>query len=137
MSLTVINHRSDLRSSELPQYRLWVRQSCEDGLQRATSNLKDVLHSANKDHLIVLPDAHPDMTATMLQLRCRAAPDKMAAFSDSWCRREIDEIACKKICDGNEKIIAGKISAQLDYKRNQREGSRYITGSENSVRSSC
>ena len=76
---------------------------------RSTSNLKRCLALGGaKNHLIVMPDAHPDMTASNVTAsmsgcagqRCMAASAMVAVGN-------VDPIIAK-ICDEARKIIPGK-----------------------------
>ena len=100
--------------------------------QRATSNLKrcTALGGA-KNHLMVMPDAHPDMTASNVTAsmsgcagqRCMAASAMVAVGS-------IDPII-SKICDEARKIIPGKnLGSVISLEAKQRI-ERYITEAEN------
>jgi malonate-semialdehyde dehydrogenase (acetylating)/methylmalonate-semialdehyde dehydrogenase len=100
--------------------------------QRATSNLKrcTALGGA-KNHLMVMPDAHPDMTASNVTAsmsgcagqRCMAASAMVAVGS-------IDPII-SKICDEARKIVPGKnLGSVISLEAKQRI-ERYITEAEN------
>jgi malonate-semialdehyde dehydrogenase (acetylating)/methylmalonate-semialdehyde dehydrogenase len=99
--------------------------------KRATSNLKrcTALGGA-KNHLLVMPDAHPDMTASNVTAsmsgcagqRCMAA-SAMVAVGNS------DPIIAK-ICDEAKKIVPGKnLGAVISAEAKQRI-ERYITEAE-------
>lgn len=99
--------------------------------QRATSNLKRCLALGGaKNHLIVLPDAHPDMTATNVTAsmsgcagqRCMAASAMVAVG-------QIDAII-SKICDEAKKIIPGKNLGSVISKEAKERIERYITEAE-------
>ncbi len=98
---------------------------------RATSHMKRaVCLGGAKNHLIVLPDAHEDMTASNVAAsmsgcagqRCMAASAMVAVGN-------IDHII-KKLCDESRKIIPGKnLGAVISKKAKERiEG--YITEAE-------
>lgn len=100
--------------------------------KRATSNLKrcTALGGA-KNHLMVMPDAHPDMTASNVTAsmsgcagqRCMAASAMVAVGS-------IDPII-SKICDEARKIVPGKnLGSVISLEAKQRI-ERYITEAEN------
>ncbi|HPI10561.1 MAG TPA: CoA-acylating methylmalonate-semialdehyde dehydrogenase [Catalimonadaceae bacterium] len=100
--------------------------------KRSTSNLKrcTALGGA-KNHLMVMPDAHPDMTASNVTAsmsgcagqRCMAASAMVAVGS-------IDPII-SKICDEARKIIPGKnLGSVISLEAKQRI-ERYITEAEN------
>ncbi len=99
--------------------------------KRATSNLKrcTALGGA-KNHLIVLPDAHPDMTASNVTAsmsgcagqRCMAASAMVAVGP-------IDSII-QKICDEAKKIIPGKNLGSVISKEAKERIERYISEAE-------
>ena len=99
--------------------------------KRATSNLKrcTALGGA-KNHLIVLPDAHPDMTASNVTAsmsgcagqRCMAASAMVAVGS-------IDDIILK-ICEEAKKIVPGKNLGSVISKEAKERIERYITEAE-------
>ena len=99
--------------------------------KRATSNLKRCLALGGaKNHLIVLPDAHPDMTANNVAAsmsgcagqRCMAA-SAMVGVGD------VDEIV-KKICEEAKKIIPGKNLGSVISKAAKDRIEGYITEAE-------
>lgn len=99
--------------------------------QRATSNLKrcTALGGA-KNHLLVMPDAHPDMTATNVTAsmsgcagqRCMAASAMVAVGP-------IDHIV-QKIVDEARKVVPGKNLGSVITKAAQERIERYITDAE-------
>ncbi len=99
--------------------------------QRATSNLKRALALGGaKNHLIVMPDAHPDMTASNVTAsmsgcagqRCMAASAMVGVGN-------VDHIIAK-ICDEARKIIPGKNLGAVISKEAQERINRYITEAE-------
>lgn len=99
--------------------------------KRATSNLKRCLALGGaKNHLIVLPDAHPDMTANNVASsmsgcagqRCMAA-SAMVGVGD------VDAIV-NKICDEAKKIIPGKNLGSVISKAAKERIENYITEAE-------
>jgi malonate-semialdehyde dehydrogenase (acetylating)/methylmalonate-semialdehyde dehydrogenase len=99
--------------------------------KRATSNLKRCLALGGaKNHLIVMPDAHPDMTASNVTAsmsgcggqRCMAASAMVAVGN-------IDFII-QKICDEAKKIIPGKNLGSVISKEAKERIERYITEAE-------
>ncbi|HKR06473.1 MAG TPA: CoA-acylating methylmalonate-semialdehyde dehydrogenase [Bacteroidia bacterium] len=99
--------------------------------KRATSNLKRCLALGGaKNHLIVMPDAHPDMTASNVTAsmsgcagqRCMAASAMVAVGS-------IDLII-QKICDEAKKIIPGKNLGSVISREAKERIERYITDAE-------
>jgi len=100
--------------------------------QRATSHYKRCLALGGaKNHLLVLPDAKPDMTAQNVAAsmsgcagqRCMAA-SAMIGVGD------IDHIIAK-ICDEARKIEPGKNLGAVINKESQQRIERYITEAEN------
>src|SRR6266487_4577345 len=99
--------------------------------QKATSNYKRCLALGGaKNHLMVLPDAVPEMTAQNVAAsmsgcagqRCMAA-SAMVGVGD------IDHII-DKICDEAKKIIPGKNLGAVISKESQQRIERYITEAE-------
>jgi malonate-semialdehyde dehydrogenase (acetylating)/methylmalonate-semialdehyde dehydrogenase len=100
--------------------------------RRATSNLKrcTALGGA-KNHLIVMPDAHPEMTATNVAAsmsgcagqRCMAASAMVAVG-------QMDEMV-SKICDEARKIVPGKNLGSVISKAAKERIEKYITEAEN------
>ncbi len=99
--------------------------------KRSTSNLKRcVALGGAKNHLIVMPDAHPDMTASNVTAsmsgcagqRCMAASAMVAVG-------QIDFII-SKICDEAKKIIPGKNLGSVISKEAKERIERYITEAE-------
>jgi malonate-semialdehyde dehydrogenase (acetylating) / methylmalonate-semialdehyde dehydrogenase len=99
--------------------------------KRATSNLKRCLALGGaKNHLIVLPDAHPDMTASNVTAsmsgcagqRCMAASAMVAVGSM--------DLIIQKICDEAKKIIPGKNLGSVISKEAKERIERYITEAE-------
>ena len=98
---------------------------------RATSHLKRALCLGGaKNHLIVLPDAHEDMTASNVAAsmsgcagqRCMAASAMVAVGP-------VDHII-KKLCDEARKIIPGKNLGAVISKQAKERIERYITDAE-------
>ncbi|HRH64963.1 MAG TPA: CoA-acylating methylmalonate-semialdehyde dehydrogenase [Bacteroidia bacterium] len=99
--------------------------------RRATSNLKRcVALGGAKNHLIVLPDAHQDMTASNVTAsmsgcagqRCMAASAMVAVGN-------IDTII-SKICDEAKKIVPGKNLGSVISKAAKERIEKYITEAE-------
>ncbi len=99
--------------------------------KRATANLKRCLALGGaKNHLIVMPDAHPDMTASNVTAsmsgcagqRCMAASAMVAVGN-------VDAII-QKICDEAKKIIPGKNLGSVISKEAKERIERYITEAE-------
>lgn len=98
---------------------------------RSTSNLKRCLALGGaKNHLIVMPDAHPDMTASNVTAsmsgcagqRCMAASAMVAVGN-------VGPIIAK-ICDEARKIIPGKNLGAVITKESKERIERYITEAE-------
>lgn len=99
--------------------------------QRATQNYKRALALGGaKNHLMVLPDAKPDMTAQNVAAsmsgcagqRCMAASAMVAVG-------EVDHII-NKICDEAKKIIPGENLGAVINKESKERIERYITEAE-------
>jgi malonate-semialdehyde dehydrogenase (acetylating) / methylmalonate-semialdehyde dehydrogenase len=99
--------------------------------RRATSNLKRCIALGGaKNHLIVMPDAHPEMTATNVTAsmsgcagqRCMAASAMVGVGN-------IDPIIAK-ICDEARKVIPGKNLGAVISKEARERINRYITEAE-------
>ncbi len=99
--------------------------------QRATNNLKRCLALGGaKNHLMVLPDAIPDMTAQNVAAsmsgcagqRCMAASAMIGVGN-------VDAIIAK-ICDEAKKIIPGKNLGAVINKESQQRIEQYITEAE-------
>lgn len=99
--------------------------------RRATDNLKRcVALGGAKNHLIVLPDAHPDMTASNVTAsmsgcagqRCMAASAMMAVG-------EVEHIV-QKIAEEAKKIIPGKNLGAVISKAAKERIERYISEAE-------
>jgi malonate-semialdehyde dehydrogenase (acetylating)/methylmalonate-semialdehyde dehydrogenase len=98
---------------------------------RSTSNLKRCLALGGaKNHLIVMPDAHPEMTASNVTAsmsgcagqRCMAASAMVGVGN-------IDAIV-SKICDEARKIVPGKNLGAVISKESKERIERYITEAE-------
>ncbi len=98
---------------------------------RATSHLKRALCLGGaKNHLIVLPDAHEEMTATNVAAsmsgcagqRCMAASAMVAVGA-------VDHIV-KRLCDEARKIVPGKNLGAVISKDAKERIERYITEAE-------
>ena len=99
--------------------------------KRATSNYKRCLALGGaKNHLIVLPDAKPEMTAQNVAAsmsgcagqRCMAASAMIGVGN-------VDDII-NKICDEARKIVPGKNLGPVINKQSQEKIERYITEAE-------
>lgn len=99
--------------------------------KRATANLKRCLALGGaKNHLIVLPDAHPGMTASNVAAsmsgcagqRCMAASAMVAVG-------QTDHII-QLLCDESRKIVAGQNLGSVISKQAKERIERYITEAE-------
>lgn len=99
--------------------------------QRATHNFKQCLALGGaKNHLIVLPDAKPEMTAQNITAsmsgcagqRCMAASAMVAVG-------QVDHIV-EKICDETKKVIPGKNLGAVITKEAKEKIEKYITEAE-------
>ena len=100
--------------------------------KRATSNLKRCIALGGaKNHLIVLPDAHPEMTASNVAASMSGcAGQRCMAASAMVGVGEIDFIV-DKICDEARKIIPGENLGSVISKEAKERIERYITEAEN------
>lgn len=99
--------------------------------RRATGNLKRcVALGGAKNHLIVMPDAHPEMTASNVTAsmsgcagqRCMAASAMVAVGP-------VDQII-NRICEEAKKIVPGKNLGSVISKAAKERIERYITAAE-------
>jgi len=99
--------------------------------KRATSNLKRCIALGGaKNHLIVLPDASPDMTANNVAASMSGcAGQRCMAASAMVGVGEIDDIV-KKICEEAKKIIPGKNLGSVITKESKDRIEKYITEAE-------
>jgi len=99
--------------------------------RRATANLKRCLALGGaKNHLIVLPDAAPDMTAQNITASMSGcAGQRCMAASAMIGVGPIDHIV-DKICDEAKKLVAGKNLGAVINKASQQRIERYITEAE-------
>ena len=99
--------------------------------QRATSHYKRCLALGGaKNHLIVLPDAKPEMTAQNVAASMSGcAGQRCMAASAMIGVGKVDHII-SKICDEARKIIPGKNLGAVINKQSQERIERYITEAE-------
>jgi len=99
--------------------------------RRATANLKRCLALGGaKNHLIVLPDAAPDMTAQNITASMSGcAGQRCMAASAMIGVGPIDHIV-DKICDEAKKLVAGENLGAVINKASQQRIERYITEAE-------
>ena len=98
---------------------------------RSTNNLKRcVALGGAKNHLIVMPDAHPDMTASNVTASMSGcAGQRCMAASAMVTVGQMDSII-NKICDEAKKIIPGKNLGSVISKEAKERIERYITEAE-------
>ncbi len=99
--------------------------------KRATSTLKRALALGGaKNHLIVMPDAHPDMTASNVTASMSGcAGQRCMAASAMVGVGPIDHII-QKICDEARKIVPGKNLGAVISKTAKERIERYISEAE-------
>ena len=99
--------------------------------KRATSNLKRCLALGGaKNHLIVLPDAHPEMTANNVAASMSGcAGQRCMAASAMVGVGEVDDIV-NKIAEEAKKIIPGKNLGSVISKEAKERIEKYITEAE-------
>ena len=99
--------------------------------KRSTSNLKRCIALGGaKNHLIVLPDAHPDMTANNVAASMSGCAGQRCMASSAMVGvGEIDDIV-KKIIEESKKIIPGKNLGSVITKESKERIERYITEAE-------
>lgn len=99
--------------------------------KRASSNLKRCLALGGaKNHLIVLPDAHPEMTASNVAASMSGcAGQRCMAASAMVGVGKIDDII-EKICEEAKKIIPGKNLGSVITKQAKDRIEKYITEAE-------
>jgi len=99
--------------------------------KRSTSNLKRCIALGGaKNHLIVLPDAHPDMTANNVAASMSGCAGQRCMASSAMVGvGEIDDIV-KKIIEESKKIIPGKNLGSVITKESKERIEKYITEAE-------
>jgi malonate-semialdehyde dehydrogenase (acetylating) / methylmalonate-semialdehyde dehydrogenase len=99
--------------------------------QRATHNFKQCLALGGaKNHLIVLPDAKPEMTAqNIIASMSGCAGQRCMAASAMVTVGQVDHIV-EKICDEAKKIIPGKNLGAVISKESKEKIEKYITEAE-------
>lgn len=99
--------------------------------RRATSNLKRcVTLGGAKNHLIVLPDAHPDMAATNIAASMAGcAGQRCMAASAMVGVGKIDHIV-ERLCEEARKIVPGENLGAVITKEAKERIERYITEAE-------
>lgn len=99
--------------------------------KRATSNLKRCLALGGaKNHLIVMPDAHPDMTASNVTASMSGCAGQRCMASSAMVAVGNIESIIQKICEEAKKIIPGKNLGSVISKEAKERIERYITEAE-------
>lgn len=99
--------------------------------RRATANLKRcVALGGAKNHLIVLPDAHPEMTATNITASMSGCAGQRCMAASAMVAVGPLDLIIGKICEEAKKIIPGKNLGSVISKAAQERIERYITEAE-------
>jgi len=99
--------------------------------KRATSNLKRCLALGGaKNHLIVLPDAHPDMTASNVTASMSGCAGQRCMAASAMVAVGNTDVIIQKICDEAKKIIPGENLGSVISKEAKERIERYITEAE-------
>jgi len=99
--------------------------------KRSTSNLKRcVALGGAKNHLIVLPDAHPDMTATNVTASMSGCAGQRCMAASAMVAVGPSDLIIGKICEEAKKIIPGKNLGSVISKEAKERIERYITEAE-------
>lgn len=101
--------------------------------QRATKNLKRCLALGGaKNHLIVLPDAHPDMTASNVTASMSGCAGQRCMAASAMVAVGPVDMIISKICDEAKKVIPGKNLGSVISREAKERIERYITEAEKS-----
>ena len=99
--------------------------------KRATSNLKRCLALGGaKNHLIVMPDAHPDMTASNVTASMSGCAGQRCMAASAMVAVGMVDVIIQKICEDAKKIIPGKNLGSVISKEAKERIERYITDAE-------
>lgn len=99
--------------------------------QRATNNLKRCLSLGGaKNHLMVLPDAIPDMTAQNVAASMSGCAGQRCMAASAMIGVGNVDVIVSKICDEARKIIPGQNLGAVINKESQERIERYITEAE-------
>jgi malonate-semialdehyde dehydrogenase (acetylating)/methylmalonate-semialdehyde dehydrogenase len=99
--------------------------------QRATHNLKRCLALGGaKNHLLVLPDAKPDMTAQNVAASMSGCAGQRCMAASAMVGVGAVDAIVDKICEEARKIIPGKNLGAVINKESQQRIERYITEAE-------
>lgn len=100
--------------------------------RRATGNLKRcVALGGAKNHLIVLPDAHPEMTASNITASMSGCAGQRCMAASAMVAVGPLDLIIGKICEEAKKIIPGKNLGSVISKAAKERIERYITEAEN------
>ena len=98
---------------------------------RSTSNLKRCLSLGGaKNHLIVMPDAHPDMTASNVTASMSGCAGQRCMAASTMVGVGNIDLIISKICDEARKIIPGKNLGAVISKESKERIERYIDEAE-------
>jgi len=99
--------------------------------KRSTSNLKRCLALGGaKNHLIVMPDAHPDMTASNVTASMSGCAGQRCMAASAMVAVGMVDIIIQKICEDAKKIVPGKNLGSVISKEAKERIERYITEAE-------
>ena len=100
--------------------------------KRATSNLKRCIALGGaKNHLIVLPDANKEMTASNVTASMSGCAGQRCMAASAMVAVGNVDVIVEKICDEARKIIAGKNLGAVISKAAKERIEQYITEAEN------
>ncbi len=98
---------------------------------RATSHLKRALCLGGaKNHLVVLPDAHEEMTATNVAASMSGCAGQRCMAASAMVAVGASDHIIKRLCDESKKIIPGKNLGAVISKAAMERIERYITEAE-------
>lgn len=101
--------------------------------KRATSNLKRALALGGaKNHLIVMPDAHPEMTATNVTASMSGCAGQRCMAASAMVAVGPTDAIIQKICDEARKIVPGKNLGAVISKAAKERIEKYISEAEKS-----
>lgn len=99
--------------------------------RRATSNLKRcVALGGAKNHLIVLPDAHPDMTASNVTASMSGCAGQRCMAASAMVAVGNMDFIIQKICDEARKLLPGKNLGSVISRAAKERIERYIAEAE-------
>ncbi len=99
--------------------------------RRATSNLKRCTSLGGaKNHLIVMPDAHPDMTASNVTASMSGCAGQRCMAASAMVGVGNVDMIVQKICEEARKIIPGKNLGSVISKAAKERIEKYITEAE-------